>query len=238
MVFTNKNNQIFESIFGNFDLKNKDFDVLSQQSIFLFINQMWSNILLNFKIHKVDISGGSTPKRHILQTVDFGLLRALINIFNEDKLINKIIYDSYKDPILSSSIPLDFYKNLFENEDILFKIKYKLINEWASSIKETTSGLEILDNNKEFKEIIFSNLKSSMDMLIIEIINGMNNDLKKDEIIKSKITSEINSLLFEKCRIEDIQNVSTRHMGNKEKKRFKKERTILLNNKENNGYYL
>ena len=95
LVFTNKNNQIFESIFGNFDLKNKDFDVLSQQSIFLFINQMWSNILLNFKIHKVDISGGSTPKRHILQTVDFGLLRALINIFNEDKLINKIIYDSY-----------------------------------------------------------------------------------------------------------------------------------------------
>ena len=236
LVFTNKNNQIFESIFGNFDLKNKDFDVLSQQSIFLFINQMWSNILLNFKIHKVDISGGSTPKRHILQTVDFGLLRALINIFNEDKLINKIIYDSYKDPILSSSIPLDFYKNLFENEDILFKIKYKLINEWASSIKETTSGLEILDNNKEFKEIIFSNLKSSMDMLISEISTGMNNDLKKDEIIKSKITSEINSLLFEKSRIEDIQNVSTRHMGNKEKKRFKKERTILLNNKENSAY--
>ena len=75
-----------------------------------------------------------------------------------------------------------------------------------------------------------------MDMLISEIITGMNNDLKKDEIIKSKITSEINSLLFEKSRIEDIQNVSTRHMGNKEKKRFKKERTILLNNKENSAY--
>ena len=246
LVFTNKKNEIFESIFGDLNLKNKDFEVLSSQSIFIFLNQMWSNILLNFKIHKVDISGGSNPKRHILQTVDFGLINGLIKLFKDDKIINKIIYESYLDPILSSSIPLNYWacarSQIIDGtrSQNLFNINYKIINELVSAKRdiESSSGFfgGILDSkNKDFNDIIVVNLKTSMDMLISDITLVMKNDIAKYELIKNNISLEINKLLNEKSQMLNIENVKTRHLSNKAKKIFKKEKTAVLQERNSGG---
>lgn len=235
LVFTNKTNQTFESIFGGFELKYKDFDVVSSQCIFLFINQIWSNILLNFKIHKIDISGGSTPKRHIVHTVDFKLIRALLSLFKDEKIINKVIYDSYKDPILSSSIPLDFYTKILDSEKFLFEIKYKEYKQMVSQFEDTTSGLEYLENNKEFQVIIGMNLLASMDLLMSDIVMGMTEEMEKDQIKQNKITSDISLCTYEILQIENFKSSSTKHMSNKEKKIFKKERAVALEPQKSNN---
>ena len=122
-IMFNKNSEgLFNNIFGDLNLDRKDFDSILQQSIFIFNNQMWSNIVLNFKLNKIDVSGGSISKRHILQTVELRFVSFLLNILDTTE-ISEAIYKNFKNPILSSYIPLDFY-NIFLNTDIL-KLKSK-----------------------------------------------------------------------------------------------------------------
>lgn len=134
LIFTDKSGSLFENIFGSLNLKSKDFDVISQQSVFIFLNQMWSNILLNFKINKVDVSGGSISKRHILHSVDYQLVLHLLKIFDESKIMSNIVYNSLKDPILSSSIPLNYYKIFLDRVINISNMKVKDIYNISSII--------------------------------------------------------------------------------------------------------
>ena len=97
----NKNDGMVSDLFGNMSDTQKDFSNLSKKSFFIFIDQVWSNVVLKFRLNNIDISGGSSPKRHILQTVDFRLVNFLRFIFQEDRDIDNIAYRSYKNFILS-----------------------------------------------------------------------------------------------------------------------------------------
>ena len=209
LLFTENSNSLFNNIFGKFNLESKDFDTIIQQSIFIFINQMWSNVVLNFKINKVDISGGSISKRHILHTVDYQLVLFLLNIFDESKIPN-IVYNSYKNSLLSSSIPLDLY-NKYINMDIS-NIKGK-----DSSIYE---AFALIKGNSHV-EIIKNNFVLSINMLINDITNGIKNELEKLNKTLVSYSSQLALLSHEVSKIENIGSVSTKHMSNKDKKKFK-----------------
>lgn len=210
--FTDKNNQIFENVFGDLNLKFKKFDVISQQSIFIFIDQMWSNILLNFKINKVDISGGSTPKRHILQTVDYQLVLHMLKIFKDRKIIKNMIYNSFSDPILSSSVPLNYYENFLNNIINIYNIKVKDIEIIPSIIKNSINNneSELFNNNYlSYVEIVTSNFRIAIEMLVMDIINSIKYDLDKLNNTKNVYSSDLNSFLFKKSSIENIDSIST-----------------------------
>lgn len=63
--------------------------------------------MLKFKLNGIDVSGGSSPKRHILQTVDFKLVKFLNYLYANDSSTPEQIYKGLYSEILSSSIPLD-----------------------------------------------------------------------------------------------------------------------------------
>ena len=226
LLFSEDSESLFNNIFGKFDLESKDFDTISQQSIFVFLNQTWSNVVLNFKINKVDVSGGNISKRHVLQTVDLQLVLFLLNIFNESKLPN-VIHNSLNNSILSSSIPIDFY-NKFAGIDLL-NSKVKDLN-ISSVIDDPSIYVDSLIREKysDFDgNIMQSNFNLSIDMLICDISDGIKNELEKLNKNIDSCTSEIDLLSYKKSNLENIHNTSTRYMSNKEKKRFKKERTLV-----------
>lgn len=54
MGLTNKNDELISNLFGDLELESKDLDSLSSDTIFIFYNIMWSNIVLKFKINNID----------------------------------------------------------------------------------------------------------------------------------------------------------------------------------------
>lgn len=228
LFFTEESNSLFNNIFGRLDSEFKDFDVISQNSIFIFFNQMWSNVLLNFKINKVDISGGSISKRHILHTVDYQLVLHLLKMFDESQIMSNTIYNSFKDPILSSSIPLDYYKNFLERKTEILDMKVKDVKNISIIKKDPlTYGERGFSRYNSVEAIVKSNFIESIEMLITDITNGIKNELDLLQNTNKNYSDDLMSLSFKKSQIENIDNVSTRFMRNKEKKRFKKERAEI-----------
>jgi hypothetical protein len=189
---------------------------------------MWSNILLNFKINRVDVSGGSISKRHILQTVDFQLVMFLIGIFDKSKLMSKIVYNGLKDPILSSSIPLKYYKYFTDKLNDISNMKVKDIKNNLSIIENSSlySEKELAKYNS-VQTIAKSNLSLAIEMLIMDIKNGIKNELIDLQNTISNYYKELSLLSYHKSNIENIDSQSTKHMSNKEKKIFKKERAQI-----------
>ena len=187
---------------------------------------MWSNVLLNFKLNKVDVSGGTISKRHILQTVDYQLVLHLLKLYDESE-IPKLIYNNLKDPILSSTIPLDFYNYMLKELNKNLNIKIKDIN--YSSIIQNTSIFEekavLQDNN--YEEIVRTNFKLSIEMLISDITKSIQEELLKLKDKSDKIYSELSSFEYQKYGLLNMENQSTKRMRNKEKKLFKKDRTKI-----------
>lgn len=117
---------LFENVFGDIGLKSKDFDSISQQSIFIFVNFIWSSVVLKFKLNNIDISGGSITKRHVLQTVDIQLYRFMLELFHSDySSIKYIVYNSLKNPILNSSISMDYYKEFLDYQSSMSDMTVK-----------------------------------------------------------------------------------------------------------------
>ena len=95
---------------------NKDFSIDSNhlykyfhkftdlnQSIFIFKNCNWSTILENLYKYGVEVSGGSTVKRHIVSPIDFSL-----SIF-----LNAVSLNGYKDAVISTHF---LNKSLYESK--------------------------------------------------------------------------------------------------------------------------
>lgn len=64
-------------------------------------------------------------------------------------------------------------------------------------------------------------------MLIMDITNGIKNELDKLNKTITSYSSELTLLSYKKSSLENINSRSTRHMSNKEKKRFKKEKAEI-----------
>lgn len=233
-------NDIFSNVFGDLEQKNKDFENICQNSIFIFSNQLWSTILLKFKLNNIDISGGSSPKRHILQTVDYLLIHQfqILTPFINYKRILEIIYKSSKNPILSSSLPIDFYNTFLINKENILNYLVKDINNYPNinNIKLIVNEEFNNENSTSLLNIIINNLKLVVNLLIKDLIKPKENEIENLNKENERIKSDMSTILSELNNIEEVNIKSTRYMSNKEKKRFKKERTLINQNKNNEDY--
>ena len=142
------------------------------------------------------------------------------------KIIKKILYNSYKDPILSSSIPLEYYK-IYDN------IRHGLINSSVKNIQNIPYYMnEILtkddylltsfsiNRNQLFVELLKDNLKCSIDMLILDIKNSIRDIINNLERTKTNLESDLSSKQYELNKLENINNMSVEGFGNKGKKKI------------------
>lgn len=226
ILFNDNAGSAFDGVFGRLNSEFKNFDTISRQSLFVFINQPWSNVVLNFKINNVDLSGGNISKRHVLQTVDYQLVSFLSNIFEPSELPS-MIHKGLNSSILSSSFPLSLYEQ-FKKTDIL-NIKVKEIypvSKLSSYLK--SSMFDSLEENNPYIDIITSNFYLHINMLLKVIKLYIKDDLDSLIQTKNKYSSELKSLLYKRSNLEMIENVDTRYMHNKDKKRYKKERRLAI----------
>jgi len=237
LSFTTKEDGIFENIFGNKSLIEKDFRLISQNSLFIFCNIFWSNILLKFKICGVEISGGSSSKRHIFNTVDYQLINNCKLYYDHDhNIIRKLIYDSLNNPILSSSITLYIY-NKYLSININNEIKSIKIKEFnnLSFLKSQISGLDDREDKLldiHVSDLIKHNFFISYNILFNSIITKLENKLNKLKDQKVKLEKEYPILKYELNRQKELPYISTKYLSNKNKKKLKKERTALIKDSE------
>lgn len=227
---TGKNDELLSNVLGGLGSSSLNSNNVIQKSLFIFSNQMWSNILLKFKINNIDISGCSSAKRHILQTVDYQLSLFLSRAFKSHYTIQELLYNSYKDPILSSTIPIEYYKNY----NLYYPgLKSDLINSRAADINEIPfkiNNILKIDNGllnsayfRYYEGIFIDNFKLTVQMLILDIEDRLTQDIEDFKKEKGDLESKISTLNYEINKIENINNISTKHMSNKEKKEMKKE---------------
>lgn len=158
---------ISAEIFGFNDSTKKDFDSILQDSVFIFKNIKWNSIVLFFKLRGIEISGGTTSKRHILDTVSSTLKEFLDLIYDyKTEFINKkIIYNSFKnkDGILSSFIN-------FENKndmDYSIEIKNMLIKDvkW-NNIINVSKEFEKYNDVDLLYNLIYLDYKKTFKLLV------------------------------------------------------------------------
>lgn len=226
--YKNKENQLFIELFGSLELKSKSLDSVYQESLFVFCNTDWHNIVLKFKIEDVNLSGGSISGRHILDSVSYQLSNNLNYLFDyNSEVIKNLLYINKKQPNLKNEISLEFYKKYQSyKEKQLLDLKYQDIENLQ--IKDSTE----LNMDEEFK-VLKHNLYLSFNLLVDNIKKNLNFERKiiNDELIFLNKERDFISYIVDK--IENINDVNTRGMSNKAKKIFKKERTAV-NNKDPN----
>lgn len=193
----NITNDFITNIFGNVESKKKNLDSICQDSVFIFRNISWSNIVLLFKLKGIDISGGSNSKRHILSTVD-ATLKEFLDLFYgyNTNFINKhIIYESFKakDGYLSSLIDLNIYKNMLENNKC-FKDTLQKEACWKDieKISKKLSDLDTAGQLDKNKYIIYNYIFifKHLVKILIAFYAGKNIKILKNKIEKLKISLE------------------------------------------------
>ncbi len=231
-------NGLADKFFGN-DLMKEGFDGLnSSECLFVFTNELWSNIVLKFKLNGIDVSGGCISDRHMLSTGG-GALKDFLNIIYEYnlKLINqKIIYDSRNNEheIMSGKIPLKFYKKAdeiicsyksgkFGVEEMLLKL-VKIDERLVQGMRKDMLIKFVMDNLNLIKRLLIDSIIKKYEDALIPLRNKLK--INKDEKESNDYRlNEINKVL--------TGDIKTREMSNKSKKKYKKYRKELEGNIKN-----
>jgi len=200
------------------------------QTLFVFNNITWSNIVLKFKIHNIDVSGGGTTKRHILSSTDILLSTFLNKIFQYDHdFILNLGYKTYKDEkeVMSSRIPLNTYKAYLDNFPEIKKLNShsnSIFNEIKLIIESKRSSDDALVNDVLVR-ILANNLLISRNLIVRQLILHT-----KTELMDSIGTRYYRrrSELYTLEEQFDKFDTSTKYMSVKSKKKLKKERTELI----------
>nr|QWO71435.1 RNA polymerase [Termitomyces sp. DKA64] len=150
--------KLFKNIFGFKIDQIKNMDNIWTNSLFVFYNIYWYNVLLRFKYHGIDISGGSISKRHVLTTCDYKLSRNLYDIYGSDQKLNQLIHSNLKDDFISSTIPDQLYKEFLSNKNSEYSAQLNriVINRLKSKGKydgsEKNSNLDVDTTIPNYKE--------------------------------------------------------------------------------------
>lgn len=224
LTFTKMDNELIDNIFGNKKLTEKNLNSLYTNSLFVFSQMSWSEIVKQFLLSNIKISGGNVSKRHILSSVDIQLSNFLNEIYRyKIPLDNKHSVDKSK--LLSNTMSNEEYKIITGPKDELSKLSLNKLN----TILETNDD----DKNENKTKISFlkTNLLYSFDVLRDAIINHYES---KNKNIKETITRLMSDLKFDISELERIEklyyNIRKMGMSSKEKKRFKEGRRLLLKN--------
>jgi hypothetical protein len=230
------NEDFLTSFFGKKDSKEKELDLIFQDSVFIFRNIPWNIIVFLFKIRGIDISGGSSPKRHMLTTVDATLKEFLDLLYNYNtNFINKnILYESFKDKnrYLSSLINLDNYNDILEfnieiDNMLLTQLKWKDIGKFIEEFYEKKNNFNLdIYNQFKFKLYILTFKNICFYWLIENITDNCKKIIKKGQ----KLEKELNKLNLDISILE--KNLSSAF--NNEVKELKEKISELNNYKSIN----
>ena len=187
-----KNNKYFLNFFGKINEKYKDFDSIGSNCLFLFVGLFWSTVVLLFKIKGIEISGGNSSKRHVLNTIDFQLINFLEDIYCNRQIIKKIIYNSLKVSYLSNSVPLDLYKKVL---DINYEFSITQFQD-IERIKMDLDPWSKLAYGHYLSKFIINNYYKSYKLLVDNYIS-----IIKKEIVN--LTLNIDEL---RNRLSDLKN--------------------------------
>lgn len=225
-------------------------DKIYNQCLFVFNNITWSNIVLKFKINNIEISGGSSPSRHMLTTSDI-LLNYYLSILTkfDTNYLMKIGYNSYKNEkhILSGQIPINLYKEYENKIDDIYRSNkdkiYKLIQSLSGNLENKEAltkfsdifygpdytGIDEflkseIDSKKEAINIVVNNLLISRQIIIRSMALYLENKLLKTH--KDNLNAINNNHWKDSMKLDCFS--STKHTPNKEKKKMKKKRRELL----------
>lgn len=236
LSFNKSKDLTFFKCFGSNNTTHKNFDHLYSESLFIFCNLTWSNVVLSFKLSGLNISGGTISKRHILDSVHYQLIR-YINLLGigEDQM-KKIIYDSSRNPILSQSIPIDFYVFMLQQYSIIKNMNKTAFLTYLNNIEDKKFkyyGKIFIDNSdkndfiKNIMKFIKINFTLSMNSLIESIQNNFTYKIEQLENQIGKLESDYNSNVNVLEYNDDLVNGLISYSSNNEKKKLKKERKEL-----------
>lgn len=213
---------ILVELFGSLSLKNKDLELFGKSCLFIFEEICWSNVVLKFKLNGIDISGGTLNKRHILSTVQFTLFMNILKFFQgNESLINSLIFNSNKSPVLSPTIPLVLYNKYIEET-----LNYKNLKIDNIHLKYEAN---LNNQDRNFFNIIVKNYNLAFNTLF-QSINKKSlehlNFLKKNLI---ELKSELKQLEYDIDIVNNLRNSIDKYTANKTKKLLKKQITALIN---------
>lgn len=127
-------------LFGNYDSKEKELSNFNLSNVlFVFENISWFKIMYLFKLVKVQISGGSISKRHVLSNVKFCLVRYLAILGFDLSKVNENF------GVLSNELRISD-DNL---EDSLLKLErsflVEIISSFLENIKKKNQRLKLMN---------------------------------------------------------------------------------------------
>ena len=166
------------NLLEHFDKENINSIDSYYDSIFIFNDISWKNIVLLFKNYGIELYGGSDNRRHVISTVQANLVKFLMLMFNFN-LDNKLIYNSYN---ATDNIDKKINYNLLK----LFKTNGHINNDVEKKFSN------ILDENTDnFYELNFKNIfKINLLIYYFSRIQYYYNELTINEISKLIQTNE------------------------------------------------
>lgn len=218
---------------------NAESEVFLSDMIFHFENFSWFSILIIFKLFKVQLSGGSNNRRHILSSVHHNLSTFL---FLNGITDCKSIYDSFKNPILQInskiiskpdlySIDLNYESNLTNNNENLTEklilsdkkiLSFYLINQIKFNLNKIKNNVT---NNKGVSNIELEahSKVERYNLELDELFNSKKNQKnieKRAKILYKLIDENKEKILQEKSKHSNFNNLNSRLLDLLEKIKF------------------
>nr|QWO71438.1 RNA polymerase [Termitomyces sp. T123] len=177
---------LFKNIFGLKTDKTKNMDNLWNNSLFVFYNIYWFNVVLLFKYNGIDISGGSISKRHVFTSSDYKLCRNLNDIYGYDNKLNQVIHSNLKDDFLSSRIPEVLYNVYLENRNKEHKDQVHKVVISSLNTKVEESGRNIPNYKYKYldykSKLLTINYILGLEILYKSILSSYKKIIKKKKI--------------------------------------------------------
>ena len=247
--FNNIRSIVSESI-SAYEKENKEY--IGINPIIVFQGLSWDNIVHLFKLHNIDINGGSITRRHKLSICEYRLSKFLdlfVYVDKEEfyysytnKYLNNPKYEYNKEinmtnhPYVSQYIALNkhFSLNIKKNE-----IETK-ISSIEAKIEKIKSEVLSLESTKISNEESISNMKAKISELKQKIVTGISTKHKatltgrikkiKDEILNIKNEKTDNSSEVSRLTRDLNKNLKLLHASKTEYNEIKNE---LVNIKSN-----
>nr|QWO71427.1 RNA polymerase [Termitomyces sp. K1Aa] len=233
-----------EELFTKF-LANADRDHYYHNSVFIFYEINWSNIILQSKIYGVDISGGNPSKRHLLTSADYRLAEFLIEFSKVNPIysnLNSTIQSDLKDPFLMTETPSDEYtKFLKSNSSSKESLKnfLELVNKTDEDVEKSfeekyrNEGEDMFltrISNKEEEE--WSDFKLAYEVLNLEKLRGAFWLMQKNLLLHFRLSAQIINKgyksLVQKLK-DELQECET-NANNNQKLEGEEKKILILKN--------
>lgn len=149
--------------------------------------------------------------------------------------INKLLYISFKDPLLSSIIPLNHYKEILNIKHDLLGLRIKDIEKVFLEFDDNLKSKGIDNERYMYEDMIKNNFKYSLNNLVENIKKKFDNEIESLNRMKVSINLNLDSYNDEYNKLNS--DIPT-GLSSNNKKRYKKLLTIVKDKVNKNKSYV